>query len=207
MRVLSDEGIKTVTESEKNEFDRVLSQRAPGFEGCVVPVGTVGVQGDHRSYRYFAVVAAGGLDTDWNMVYRISSEIPNNMTLINRVAYVLNKKKLNAPVEHYTMMMTEENVDLVREVDDLVTKALGGRGISQALTVLLPIGTAGKKFSVAIRAVVTNDFMTARPAHIGKEIDADVLAKLVSDIEAKFPEIDLIMYDSTGKPPATVEWQ
>ena len=49
--------------------------------------------------------------------------------------------------------------------------------------------------------------MTGRPASIGKDISKEVVSELVSEIENGFPEIDLILYDITSKPPATVEWQ
>ena len=49
--------------------------------------------------------------------------------------------------------------------------------------------------------------MTGRPAIIGSEVTRDTMAQLVAEIEAGLPEIDLILYDVTSKPPATVEWQ
>jgi GMP synthase (glutamine-hydrolysing) len=70
----------------------------------------------------------------------------------------------------------------------------------------LPVGI-NRRYSVAIRTIITSDFMTGRPASIGKDISKDVISELVADIESGFPEIDLILYDITSKPPATVEWQ
>ncbi len=50
--------------------------------------------------------------------------------------------------------------------------------------------------------------MTARPAVPGKDFDESTLSDIASEIYAKFSDkIDLVMYDVTGKPPATVEWE
>ncbi len=49
--------------------------------------------------------------------------------------------------------------------------------------------------------------MTGRPAMVGKDIELEEFRHIVKEIEANYPEIDLIMYDVTGKPPATVEWE
>jgi GMP synthase PP-ATPase subunit len=49
--------------------------------------------------------------------------------------------------------------------------------------------------------------MTGRPAFIGGDITKELVAELVAEIEKGLPEIDLILYDVTSKPPATVEWQ
>jgi GMP synthase (glutamine-hydrolysing) len=64
-----------------------------------------------------------------------------------------------------------------------------------------------RKFSIAIRTFVTNDYMTGRPAIIGDEVPVKLLSDLVEEIENRFDEIEFILYDVTSKPPATVEWQ
>ena len=49
--------------------------------------------------------------------------------------------------------------------------------------------------------------MTGRPGNIGRDMAVETLKELTAEIEARFPEIDLILYDITSKPPATVEWE
>jgi GMP synthase (glutamine-hydrolysing) len=80
------------------------------------------------------------------------------------------------------------------------------RKIAQAFAILLPMGSEEKPMSVVIRAIVTNDFMTGRPAKIGEEFAAAELRDLVDKIVHEFPQIDCVAYDFTTKPPATVEW-
>ncbi|HUV07286.1 MAG TPA: GMP synthase (glutamine-hydrolyzing), partial [Spirochaetia bacterium] len=66
---------------------------------------------------------------------------------------------------------------------------------------------ARQGYSIAIRTFITNDYMTGRPALIGREIPLETIEGLVEKIESRFREVDLILYDVTGKPPATVEWE
>ena len=60
-----------------------------------------------------------------------------------------------------------------------------------------------------IRAVVTSDFMTAQSAIPGVDFPKDALANILSRIASNSvaEKIDMIFYDVTGKPPATVEWE
>jgi GMP synthase (glutamine-hydrolysing) len=106
------------------------------------------------------------------------------------------------------MRVTRETAALLREVDNLVTRRLGSApGISQAFAVLLPLSSGDGRASVAIRAVISNDFMTCLPAALGSDISWPVLHEIVDEIARDFPGIDLVLYDVTAKPPATVEWQ
>lgn len=206
VRILCNDGKDFLTQKELDEFNRLLAELKLEGQGQIVPVKTVGVQGDCRSYRRLSILWGRGVGFDWDEVYGIAKVLPNKADFINRVAYVLNKTTINKPLVCHEMYINYENVQLLREIDNLVTSALNGANISQTFAVLLPIG-AGKKYSVAIRTFVTNDFMTGRPAIIGKEVPVDVLKELVHQVENNFQEIDLILYDVTSKPPATVEWQ
>ena len=72
---------------------------------------------------------------------------------------------------------------------------------------LIPIGIT-KKYSIAIRTFVTNDFMTGRPGEIGKEVSKGKVQEIVNEVEEKFGDkIEFVIYDVTSKPPATTEWQ
>ena len=105
------------------------------------------------------------------------------------------------------MRICDESVDLLRELDKIVTTALEKAKVNQTFAVLLPIGI-NKKYSVAIRTFVTNDFMTGRPGEIGKEVSREMIEKVVDEINTKFGDkIEFIIYDVTSKPPATCEWQ
>lgn len=207
IRVICNDGSDRIESIQEQQFQAVLRNLAPfSYQGRVLPIKSVGVQGDSRSYRYLAVVAGKGMELDWNEVYRIGTSLPNQVDFINRVAYCLNRRELPSDLQIHQMYLNQENVGLLRELDHLVVKKLNRDPISQAFAVLLPVGS-GKRYSVAIRTIITSDFMTGRPAGIGRDVVKEVFSELVEEIESGFPEIDLILYDVTSKPPATVEWQ
>lgn len=206
IRVICNDGSEKISSTQAHRFQEVFQNLTAAYHGRVLPIKSVGVQGDCRSYRYLALVAGKGMELDWNEVYRIGTNLPNQLDFINRVAYCLNRREMPAELQTHQMYLNQETVGLLRELDHLVVKQLNRNPISQAFAVLLPIGS-GKHYSVAIRTIITSDFMTGRPAGIGKDLAKEILSELVGEIEKGFPEIDLILYDVTSKPPATVEWQ
>jgi GMP synthase (glutamine-hydrolysing) len=85
-----------------------------------------------------------------------------------------------------------------------------GAGASQAFAVLLPVRSVGVmgdqrtyQEAIAIRAVTTNDFMTAEWTHIPHEALAKISNRIVNEVEG----INRVVYDITSKPPATIEWE
>lgn len=206
IRVICNDGSETIKPDQKNRFQEVIGTLTSAYQGQALPIKSVGVQGDCRSYRHLAVVSGKGMDFDWNEIYRIGTNLPNRVDFINRVAYCLNHRDLPGELKTYQMYLNAENVGLLRELDHLVVQKLNRKPISQVFAVLLPVGI-NHRYSVAIRTIITSDFMTGRSANIGKDISKEIIAELVSDINKTFPEIDLILYDITSKPPATVEWQ
>ena len=176
-------------------------------EGQILPIKSVGVQGDARSYRNLAIISGNGLDLDWNQVTTKAKEITDKILTINRVAYILNTNKVDGEIKCFDMKIEDECVDLLREIDKIVTTNLETSKANQTFAVLVPIGIT-KKYSIAIRTFVTNDFMTGRPAEIGNEASKEALANIVKEIEEKYQDkIEFVMYDVTSKPPATCEWE
>jgi GMP synthase (glutamine-hydrolysing) len=113
--------------------------------------------------------------------------------------------------------VSPQRVQQLREADSILieelTKAgLLGKGaqISQAFAVLLPIHSVGVmgdqrtyQEACAIRAVVTDDFMTADWARIPHELLAIISTRIVNEVQG----INRVVYDTTSKPPATIEWE
>lgn len=172
-----------------------------------VPIKTVGVQGDSRSYRDLGLLYGKGFDVSWNNLYEMGKRIVNRNQEINRMGYLLNKQNIEFPLVISKMNIEHENVELLRELDVIITKRLNIPALSQSFAVLLPFGSKAR-MSVAIRTFITSDFMTGRPGLIDVDFDKGLLEQIVQEIETQFSDtIDYIIYDITSKPPATVEWQ
>ena len=182
------------------------------FAAALAPIQSVGVQGDHRSYRSLVILSGAGLTPDVDTLYKTAKTIPNELKFVNRVAYLLNRREVGGTLHSVRSRICREEADLLREADAIVTSEImrpmadGKCHIAQCFAVLLPVGV-GDKFSIAVRAVVTNDFMTAQSAVPGVDFPEDALANIVRRIEAAGLPVDMILYDVTGKPPATVEWE
>lgn len=108
----------------------------------------------------------------------------------------------------------KEYCDLLRKADAIFIEELHNSGwyqkVSQAFTVFLPVKSVGvmgdgRKYDwvVSIRAVETIDFMTAHWAHL----PYDLLGKISNRIINEVSGISRVVYDISGKPPATIEWE
>lgn len=204
IRLICNDAAITCDPGYQTELNQFVQSKGLNIDAKVVPLKTVGVQGDFRSHRHLCVIQNKGYT--FPGVTQIAKDIPNHLNFINRLGVILNKQADISKITCHSMRITEETANLLRELDYKIVRTLKTKKISQIFGVLLPMGIT-KEYSVAIRAFVTNDFMTGRPAGLGEEINLSDLATLIRDIEISHPEIDLILYDVTSKPPATTEWQ
>jgi len=108
----------------------------------------------------------------------------------------------------------KEYADLLRRADAIFIHELRNAGwydqTSQAFAVFLPVKSVGVvgdgrryEWVIAIRAVQTIDFMTARWAHLPYELMETVSNRIINEISG----ISRVTYDISGKPPATIEWE
>ena len=104
--------------------------------------------------------------------------------------------------------------DLLRRADAIFIEELRASGwyerTSQAFAVFLPVKSVGVmgdgrtyEHVVALRAVETQDFMTARWAHLPYDLLGRVAQRIVNEVRG----INRVTYDITGKPPGTIEWE
>jgi GMP synthase (glutamine-hydrolysing) len=110
--------------------------------------------------------------------------------------------------------ITEPKLAILREADDILIEEIKAAGlyrqISQALAVLLPVGTVGVmgdersyEHVIALRCVETTDFMTADFSHVPHEVLGRIASRIINEVRG----VNRVVYDISSKPPATIEWE
>ena len=107
-----------------------------------------------------------------------------------------------------------ERVAILQNADAIVQEEIKKAGLYrelwQAFAVLLPIKTVGVQGdcrtylnTIALRAVTSDDAMTANWAHLPYEVLGSISNRVINEV----PEINRVVYDISSKPPATIEWE
>ncbi|MBE8221972.1 MAG: glutamine-hydrolyzing GMP synthase [Bdellovibrionales bacterium] len=110
--------------------------------------------------------------------------------------------------------ITLEKIKILQNCDDVFIKSLKEHGlyykIWQAFCVLLPVQSVGVqgdsrtyKFVLALRAVTSEDGMTARSYHFDPEVLESISTKITNEVS----EVSRVVYDVSNKPPSTIEWE
>ncbi|MEG1872498.1 MAG: glutamine-hydrolyzing GMP synthase, partial [Ruthenibacterium sp.] len=110
--------------------------------------------------------------------------------------------------------VTPEKIKMVQEADAIYREELEKSGVSKtlgqyfaALTNMRSVGVMGDErtydYAIALRAVTTTDFMTGEAAALPWEVIGCVTNRIVNEV----PNINRVLYDCTGKPPATIEFE
>jgi len=169
----------------------------------VLPIKSVGVQGDERTYRH--PVALFTKNRNWNDLEQASTAITNRFIEVNRVILALGgdyDKKFFLKV----CDLSPERVKLLQKIDNLVSQEMVGSkktfNIWQFPIVLLPVSNVKDKESVVLRPIVSTEAMTASFARI----DWNILDNMIKGILAE-EGVTHVFYDLTHKPPGTIEWE
>ena len=110
--------------------------------------------------------------------------------------------------------LTKAKLDILRDVDAIFRKAIVDNGFEGQASQYFAVLTANRSvgvtndartyaYTVALRAVKTTDFMTAKFV----KLPMDMLEKVSEEITNTIPEVNRVVYDITSKPPATIEWE
>jgi GMP synthase (glutamine-hydrolysing) len=176
---------------------------AGGYGVRILPVRSVGVQGDYRTYAH--PLALFGGRREWRRLEEVSTRITNELAAVNRVVYCISHPRPGV----YTRgmgTMTKDRLDLLRAADALAMEMLVAAGedhrVWQMPTVLVPMTVDGKRESVVLRPVLSQEAMTAR--------FADLPWPLVGEMSRRLMALDgvgAVFYDVTHKPPGTIEWE
>jgi GMP synthase (glutamine-hydrolysing) len=185
-----------------SEARAVALAKEVGLDLRILPIKSVGVQGDFRTYAHPAAVWG---EADWETLEELSTQITNSIQEINRVIYLLTPDRPPSQRLKRTFL-TRPRLDLLREADALAMAGLDREGlmetVSQMPTVLIPLTSDGYQEAVVLRPVETPDFMTARFSKLSQEFLRSVAGEILA-----LDGVEAVFYDVTHKPPGTVEWE
>ena len=195
----------TILQPEHKKTLDTLHQYLPPTQASLLPVRSVGVQGDQRTYTEPAVLLG---PTDWEWLENTSIRLTNQVRAINRVvAYLPLQPTEQLPNWRARRAFCDKpRLDLLRAAEAHVSETFANHGwlgrIFQLLVILLPISQDGHQDSIVLRPVISEDVMTARFA----PVDWQVLHELLPQLYA-LDGIDSVFFDITHKPPATFGWE
>ena len=178
-----------------SEFDAPVRVTA---EGCILPLNSVGVQGDSRTYA--PVLAIESLD------HGLATALINRLHGVNRVVAPLVLRDPMSEMQVRACGLTPERIALLRQADAIVRRLSHQSGFDRRVwqfpVVLIPLGTARAPESVVLRPIESVDGMTAQSVPIEETLRQKICAELL-----RLEKIGGVFYDLTHKPPATIEWE
>jgi GMP synthase (glutamine-hydrolysing) len=201
VRVLCSSGItETIDPVGAERLDEIA--RAAGYRSTILPLRSVGVQGDGRTYAHPALLTGA---QDWNRLEELSTRMTNTVRAVNRVVFGL-KTGNELSYQLIPATITRDRLDKLRAIDRIVTETLLESGeydtIWQMPVVLLPLVNKQGNECVVLRPITSQEAMTARFVPLRDATIASIL-----DQAGKIPGIGDIFIDITHKPPATIEWE
>ncbi len=172
-------------------------------DGFLLPVRSVGVQGDSRSYRGVLSLANAPSRED---IEKTAPALTNRRRDINRVTALCGGKVALSAMRGFAATITERRLDLLREADAIVRALCLETGFEDEVwqfpVILVPLGIEQARESIVLRPVNSVDGMTADVVLMEPEMLKRLTAQLLD-----LPEIAAVFYDLTHKPPGTIEWE
>lgn len=174
--------------------------KSNNIDGTILPIKSVGVQGDGRTYASPFVLQS---KMSWAECEKYSTAITNRFSEINRLVYQAGPHE-SSTFTLVKQFCTKEPLDFLRLIDDLCTEFLQDNDLYEKIwqmpVVLVPMSCNDKPV-VVLRPVCSTEAMTAS----FYQMDRDLLEKLWSILEAN--GVGALLYDITHKPPGTIEWE
>lgn len=171
------------------------------IEGKVLPVKSVGVQGDGRTYAQPFLLTTPNLT--WKECEKYSTELVNRFKVINRVIWQVGAVSEAMPklVEQYA---EKKHFDSLRKFDNICTEFLQENDLYEKIwqmpVVQLPLRLDDKP-CVVMRPVNSSEAMTANFAEIDQSLLKGLWGRFVAEGAGS------LWYDVTHKPPGTIEWE
>jgi len=192
------------TQRPEEDAEIAAAARRAKLRAFLLPLRSVGVQGDERSYAKLTVLHGGPFD--YKKLLPAATEITNRYRQTNRIVFSIAPRRIK-PTE-WTIRratITPKRVALLQEADRLVSEFLHGEKLYarvwQCPVVLLPFTRNGGE-TIALRPITSVDGMTAEVARLSPE-KLEGLAKRLRKLDG----VDAVFYDVSHKPPSTIEWE
>lgn len=167
--------------------------------GWLLPIRSVGVKGDSRSYH--SVLALDHVPQD-----DVATELVNGMLDINRVVGLIHARVSIEEMRSSHATLTRERLKRLREADAIVRRLSEESGFEREVwqfpVVLIPIGAGDKPDSLVLRPIHSVDGMTAQVVRMPREL----LHRMMHEL-SQVNGICGVFYDLTHKPPGTIEWE
>jgi GMP synthase (glutamine-hydrolysing) len=176
----------------------------PAEGGYILPVRSVGVQGDCRSYAKVLALeafpsAAAGLHGE-------ATELINRVGGINRVVAKVDAVARIGELRSHRHALSASRLECLRKADAIVRRVCRESGFERKVwqfpVILLPVGVAGAPDSIVLRPIDSVDGMTAQSVLMEEALLRALAAELLT-----VPGIAAVFYDLTHKPPGTIEWE
>jgi GMP synthase (glutamine-hydrolysing) len=200
IRILAAKNPYPLTEEEEMQAKLFGAQK--GLQTRILPIKSVGVQGDDRTYRHPLLLWS---DTQtplsWHRIKQIAAMAVNTQPAINRV--IFSPVPVIEKIAIQPLAINAESVRVLQLVDAVVQDMTEGIAeIWQLPVVSLPLFTENGKQCFVLRPIVSADAMTADVYEMEQKLLLEIIEKL-----KEIPEVGYVFYDVTTKPPATIEWE
>jgi GMP synthase (glutamine-hydrolysing) len=170
----------------------------------MVPIRSVGVQGDSRTYGH--ILALETFPTPEARLQDLATSLTNRIAAINRV---IASTGSHTPIGDLRVALARLNnvrLERLRAADRIVREFCQSTGFEKDVwqfpVVLIPLGTPGNPDSVVLRPIHSIDGMTAESVTMPSDWLRDLTGRLL-----KVTGIAAVFYDLTHKPPGTIEWE
>ena len=203
VRLLCSEGRPDRDGLEEIETHVADIGRLYGLEAMPLPIKSVGVKADLRSYEHPVLIHGAA---PWDRVIEMAGTIFREVPGINRCIWNLGPRPPRS-VRPLAATVTRDRLALLRDADAIVTAGMRRHGVYddiwQCPTVLVPLeaDAAGREF-VIVRPIHSERGMTAAPARL----PAALIVELRDEI-LRLPGVSGLAVDVTSKPPGTIEWE
>jgi GMP synthase (glutamine-hydrolysing) len=170
-------------------------------EGWIVPVRSVGVQGDSRTYRPVLALE------EFPPSEEAAAQLINRRVDVNRIVVaVAGGCGPLAELRVAPAYLTSTRLERLRRADAIVRKLSHQSGFDRSIwqfpVVLIPLGAGARPDSIVLRPIDSVDGMTARAVRMPDDLLISMARELM-----QLEGVAEVFYDLTNKPPATIEWE